>query len=50
MFADYYKSGKYGGSSIKYYPDTTFMEAKLGSSPSFIWRSVLEAKEVISAG
>ncbi|KAL8105024.1 hypothetical protein AgCh_028986 [Apium graveolens] len=34
----------------KYYPDSTFMEAKLGNSPSFIWRSILEAKKVISAG
>lgn len=34
----------------KYYADTEFMEARLGSSPSFIWRSILEAKKVISTG
>ncbi|KAL8116144.1 hypothetical protein AgCh_022590 [Apium graveolens] len=34
----------------KYYADTEFMEDKLGSSPNFIWRSVLEAKRVISTG
>ncbi|XP_074374335.1 uncharacterized protein LOC141714732 [Apium graveolens] len=34
----------------KYYANTSFMEAKLGSSPSFIWRSIAEARRVISAG
>lgn len=34
----------------KYYANFEFMEAGLGSSPSFIWRSILEAKKVISAG
>lgn len=34
----------------KYYADTTFIQAKLGGSPSFIWRSVMEARQVISAG
>lgn len=34
----------------KYYANTEFMEAKLGSSPSFIWRSIMEARRVISSG
>lgn len=34
----------------RYYKDTSFMEAKLGGSPSFIWRSLLEARDVILAG
>lgn len=34
----------------KYYADKDFMEANLGCSPRFIWRSILEARRVISAG
>lgn len=34
----------------KYYHNKEFMEASLGSSPSFIWRSILEARKVISDG
>ncbi|XP_074336082.1 putative mitochondrial protein AtMg00310 [Apium graveolens] len=34
----------------RYYTDKYFMDADLGSSPSFVWRSVLEAKRVISSG
>lgn len=34
----------------KYYANSDFMSASLGSSPSFIWRSVLEARRFISAG
>lgn len=33
----------------KYYADMDFMEVKLGSNPSFIWRSVLKARRVICA-
>ncbi|XP_074352750.1 putative mitochondrial protein AtMg00310 [Apium graveolens] len=34
----------------KYFTNTNFMEAKLGSSPSFIWRSICEARSIVSAG
>ena len=34
----------------RYFKDTSFLEASLGSSPSFIWRSLLEAKNVILTG
>ncbi|KAL8124124.1 hypothetical protein AgCh_011939 [Apium graveolens] len=34
----------------KYFPDSTFLEAKAGSNPSFVWRSIWEARHVISAG
>lgn len=26
----------------KYHPNSTFMNAKIGGNPSFIWRSILE--------
>ncbi|KAL8147598.1 hypothetical protein AgCh_005064 [Apium graveolens] len=35
---------------VIYFKDTSFLEASLGSSPSFIWRSLLEAKNVILTG
>lgn len=31
----------------RYYPRGTFLNAKLGSNPSYIWRSVLEAQELL---
>lgn len=34
----------------KYFKDGNFLDAQLGASPSFTWRSVWEAKEVVSAG
>lgn len=33
----------------KYYADKSFLKASLGNSPSFIWRSVLEARKLICA-
>jgi hypothetical protein len=32
----------------KYFPHTSFLKAKLGSRPSFVWRSILAAREVLS--
>lgn len=34
----------------RYFPNSSFLEASLGNNPSFIWRSVWEAKAVITAG
>ncbi|KAL8106740.1 hypothetical protein AgCh_023486 [Apium graveolens] len=34
----------------KYYPNTMFLQAKLGSNPSYVWRSLMEAMTVIKAG
>ncbi|XP_074373436.1 uncharacterized protein LOC141713760 [Apium graveolens] len=34
----------------RYYANEEFINTKLGYSPSFIWRSILEAKRVIAAG
>ncbi|XP_040994329.1 uncharacterized protein LOC121240869 [Juglans microcarpa x Juglans regia] len=34
----------------KYYPNSTFQEAKLGSKPSYIWRSFLAARPLVEAG
>ncbi|XP_074374476.1 uncharacterized protein LOC141714880 [Apium graveolens] len=34
----------------RYYADSDFLNSKLGSNPSFTWRSISESKEVISAG
>lgn len=31
----------------KYFKNTSFMEAKLGSNPSFVWRSILESQPVL---
>lgn len=32
-----------------YFPTCSFMEASLGSNPSYVWRSLLEARELIKA-
>lgn len=34
----------------RYYPTGSFLSAKLGGSPSFVWMSVLEAQSIIKAG
>lgn len=34
----------------KYYPNTSFMDAKLGTKPSFAWRSIQGARDLIEAG
>ncbi len=34
----------------KYFPRSTFLEAQLGSNPSFLWRSILSGREVIKKG
>ena len=34
----------------KYFAKTTFLEAQMGRRPSFIWRSILSAREVIKRG
>lgn len=34
----------------RYYPNGNFLTAKLGSNPSFIWRSVHETQELIKVG
>ena len=33
----------------RYFPACSFIEAVLGSNPSYIWRSLLEARELIKA-
>lgn len=34
----------------RYYADTNFLEATMGSNPSFMWRSILAAQEVVKQG
>lgn len=34
----------------RYYPNDTFLTAKLGSNPSFVWRSVLETQSLLKSG
>ena len=34
----------------RYFPNTSILDASLGHNPSFIWRSVFSAKDIISDG
>lgn len=34
----------------KYFPTSTFLDAEMGHNPSYVWRSLLSAREVILAG
>jgi len=34
----------------KYFPNSSFLEAELGKRPSFMWRSFMAAKDLISSG
>lgn len=36
--------------STKYFPNSNFMEASLGPSPSYTWRKILEAWLIIKEG
>ena len=37
-------------SVTKYFPDSSFSQAKLGHNPSFTWRSIRLAQEVVNKG
>ena len=34
----------------RYFPNYSFMDAELGSNPSYVWRSLLAAREIICEG
>ena len=34
----------------RYYPQSNFLSAKIGGSPSYIWRSILEAQQMLKQG
>lgn len=34
----------------KYFPNYSFLDAKLGSNPSFVWRSILKARQTLTQG
>ena len=34
----------------RYFPTSSFLDAHLKANPSFIWRSIMEAQEVIRMG
>lgn len=34
----------------RYYPEGNFLNAKIGASPSFIWRSIMAAQELVIKG
>ncbi|XP_058767237.1 uncharacterized protein LOC131640887 [Vicia villosa] len=34
----------------RYFPNTSFFEANLGSNPSFVWRSIWKARDVLMLG
>lgn len=33
-----------------YYPNTDFLNAKLGNNPNYMWRSIIVAHEVLKQG
>jgi len=35
---------------VKYFPHSSFMESSLGSRPSFAWRSIFSAKDLLQQG
>ena len=42
LFYQVYKS--------RYFPNCSFMDAELGSNPSYVWKSLLAAREIICEG
>ena len=34
----------------RYFPEISFLEVKLGSNPSYVWRSLLQARDVLLEG
>lgn len=34
----------------RYYPQTDFLNATIGTNPSYNWRSILEAQEIVKQG
>lgn len=34
----------------RYYPDGNFLNAKLGSNPSYVWRSILQSQDLVKLG
>lgn len=40
----------YKAYKARYFPNTSFMEAELGHNPSFVWHSLLAARDIIHAG
>ncbi|XP_074377351.1 uncharacterized protein LOC141718876 [Apium graveolens] len=34
----------------RYFPNTNFLEAKIGHNPSYIWKSILEVKDLVAGG
>ena len=35
---------------VRYFPNCSFMDVEIGNNPSYVWRSLLAAKEVIKKG
>lgn len=34
----------------KYYPKSSFLEAEVGNNPSYVWRSIMAAMDIVKAG
>jgi len=34
----------------KYHPDSTFLDAQLGKRPSYVWRGIWGAKDLLEEG
>lgn len=35
---------------VRYFSDNTFLNAKIGGNPSYIWRSIMEAQSLLKRG
>ena len=35
---------------VRYYPDSTFLDAKLKANPSYVWRSIMGVQNLIHMG
>lgn len=34
----------------RYFPNSNFLDAKMGSNPSYVWRSLMEAQDIVRQG
>lgn len=34
----------------RYFPQSDFLNAKMGANPSYVWRSIMEARDLLKRG